>query len=533
MADAIRIRALGGVGRFGANSLLVEDLVARAAIVVDCGVRLLVDEPFGFDFALPDLGALSALDGELVGYAVTHAHEDHIGALPYALERRVAPVFATSFSARMVERRFVRSQRPLPVLREVRFHEPVKAGPFELRWVPVSHSIPDAAAVAVRTRAGTLVHSGDFRVDEDPVLGLPTDLPGLAALGDEGVLCLLSDSTGADLPGKNPGERSVMGPLREAMQQARGRVVVATFSSHVSRLKVLEGLCQELGRRLCILGRGMRGVVELAQRHGLLSPDVISDEGQISGVARERLCLAVTGSQGELGSALFRLAHERHGALSLEPGDQVIFSSRIVPGSELSVLEVIDRLRALGVEVLDGRGGRHVSGHGFQEDLETLLAATRPRFFVALHGAPRQLLAHRALARRMGVPDERVLPLESGGALVFDDDGAPRLEEGPHHEPFARGPHVIEQPGPTLSSRRRMAAGGVLVVVLRDEGVKLAGRALDPALDEEALLELAGGAADALFAGAPVDEALLTRLRRMDLRLPEVVVVDARTEAAP
>jgi ribonuclease J len=483
----------------------------------------MVDEPYGIDFALPDLSVLEDTRSELAGYVITHAHEDHIGALPYAIRARPAPIFATSFSARMIERRFSRSGESAPIVHEVAMSAPKEIGPFRIQWIPVSHSIPDAAAVAVGTRFGWLLHSGDFRVDLDPVLGAPTDIDGLTALGDEGVYCLLADSTGADAPGKNPGEKSVHGPLRQAIADAPGRVVVATFSSHVPRLKILEQIAAETKRKLCVLGRGMRSVVEIAKRQGLLSPAVLCEDGQIVGVPKERQLIVGTGSQGEIGSALWLLAHRKHAYIELEAEDRVIFSSRVIPGAELQILEVVDRLRTQNVEVRTGREGRHVSGHGTQEDLEMLLAATRPRFFVALHGDPRQLHAHRNLARKMGVAAERVLPVESGDSLRFLENGGARIDAGVHREPIASGPRVVHDPKSLLDARKRMATGGVLWVHQHHAEILFRPHALDPAISSQDLEKIRQFAAQL---EGPVEERISRvagQFIRLRVRVPEIV----------
>lgn len=532
MKAAIQIQPLGGVGKFGANAMWIEDTEAGAGIVIDFGVRLLVDEPYGVDVALPNLGALEQKGAEVAGYVITHAHEDHIGALPFALRARPAPIFASSFSARMIERRFARSGESAPIVREVSMSSPVQIGPFHVEWISVSHSIPGAAAVAIRSRLGWIVHSGDFRVDLDPVLGPPTDIERLTALGDEQVYCLLADSTGADATGKNPGERSVHAPLLAAIRDAPGRVVVATFSSHIPRLKVLEEIAAQTQRRLCILGRGMRGVVEIAKRQGLLSESVLCDDGQIIGIPRERQLLAATGSQGEAGSALWLLAHRRHAFIQLEPEDRVIFSSRVIPGAELQILNVIDRFRTQNVEVKTGRDGRHVSGHGTQEDLEMLVAATRPRFFVALHGDPRQLHAHRNLAANLGVARERILPLESGDTLHFFENGGARIEEGEHQEPIASGSVIAQDAPGFLATRKRMATAGALWVWENGNALTFHPHAIDPAFTSEMLEKVRVFAAQ-LEGPQPVRIAqLASHIARLRVRVPEIIWPSTTTSPA-
>lgn len=513
---SLRLTPLGGVGRFGRNCLLVElaeEDRLGPAIVVDCGVRFVADEAPGFDVGLPDLERIAALGDRLLAYVVTHGHEDHIGGLPYAAQENARPIAATPFTARLIARRFERLGHGKPNVDVVAIGDERTYGPFLVRWTNVSHSIPDASALVIRTPVGTIVHSGDFRVDDDPVLGEPTDLESLRQAGDHGVLCLLADSTGAMSPGRNPGEKSVSDALRRTVEGARGRAVVALFASHVQRLALLTQVCRETNRRLCLLGAGLRDTLKAVRELALFAiDDVILDESDLPSFARARVCLAVTGSQGERESALFRLAQGDHPAVSLEEGDRVVMSARIIPGNELRVLEVMEALAERGVEIVEGREAPHVSGHGWAGDLELLLEATQPQTFVALHGNARNLIAHAELARAAGLPPERIVDLRDGSTLVLERGGSLTHRPGVRaHEPLAAFGALEMFPRDAVRARRRLASAGA-VVILGGDPVRIVLRAVSPPLPQALFQAVHADAAVALAAAGTADEPVALRM---------------------
>jgi ribonuclease J len=422
------------VGEFGKNCLLVEDTASGDAIVIDVGVEFLPPQ-LGEDRLLryPDLDAIAALGDRLLAYVITHGHDDHIGGLPAAYKRNEAPIYATAFTRRRIRGRFKREGVSVPSMVPIVPGEAHRIGPFRARWLEVSHSIPDSAAVVLETPVGVVVHSGDFRVDTEPVVGPPTDLDGLAEVGDEGVRLLLADSTGAHKPGSNRGEASVREPLSRAFETAKGRIVLATFASHIQRIALVAELCRAHGRKLVLLGRGLKDNVRSARDLGLLAfEDVWLREGDVYAVPRTSLCVLATGTQGEDNSALYRLARDDHPRLSLEEGDRVIFSARVIPGNEEAVAAITAGLEARGAEVWDGSEGRHVSGHGLRGDLEALLSAVRPEWLLPVHGDVKHLEAHRALGRDMGLAQERVLDARDGDAVILsDEDACVRRSESP------------------------------------------------------------------------------------------------------
>lgn len=430
---SVEISLLGGVGEFGRNCLLLDDEEKGVAVVVDCGLKV-VDggaNPDGAPAAraveLPDFTPLLRVKERLAGYLITHGHDDHIGGLPQAMALCPAPVYATRFTRERVRLRFRRQGAPSPELMAVDPGQSRRVGPLFVEWIAVNHSIPDATALLVHTSAGAVLHSGDFRVDEEPSFGPPTDMARLIRAGDEGVALLCADSTGATLPGDNPGDESVREPLAAALEGVPGRVLVTTFSTHIARLQLLLDLAEQHGRRVFPVGRGVREMMNAARQQNLLrSPEgLVLPEGELHSVPPSRALLIATGSQGEPGSALSRIAHGQHPRVTLGKGDRVVFSARTIPGNEGAVLAMCQKLEEAGVSVVDGEEGRHVSGHGYAGDLERLLHATRPSRFLALHGEEPHLEAHRALARASGIDDERIVHARNGDRV--------RLVEGEAH----------------------------------------------------------------------------------------------------
>lgn len=460
---------LGGVGQFGRNCLAIRDTASQKVLIVDAGVRFLGASGHGYDVGLPDLDKLADLAPDVLGYVITHAHEDHIGALPYVHDVAPAPIYASAFSHQLIGRRFKRTGRPRPKRAEMPVGHRRTIGPFTVEFVAVSHSIPQAAAAVVDGPAGRIVHSGDFRVDHAPLLGPPTDMARFAALGDQGVLCLLADSTGAAQEGHNPGEAAVCEPLAAAMQDCPGRLVVTSFASHVQRLKAIVDVARAQGRKVAVLGRGLVDVLGYARQEGVYDPsrDLLKP-GQLAALPADEQCWIVTGTQGERRSALARLARMDSPDVVLEPGDRVVFSARVIPGNTLPVETVVNQLLDRGIDVVSGRDSGHVSGHGSRGDLAALLGACRPTTFGALHGNMRHLAAHRSLAAEHGLEDHALLDLRDGATVRLHADGRHAvLDHGdPAAEPWVQADRVDRAPADTVDTRRRMGECGTLVLRL-------------------------------------------------------------------
>lgn len=394
-------------------------------IVIDCGV-MFPDRELGVDVIHPDFRWLLDAPERLRAIVLTHGHEDHIGGLPYLLRRIPVPVYGPPYALELVRRRLTEHDRIRNVdLRPTRPRTPFRVGCFEVEPIRVTHSIADATALAIRTPAGLLVHTGDFKIDDHPSDGETFDAERFRQLGDEGVRLLLSDSTNAWVPGRSGDERTVQDALLELVRAAPARVVVSVFASNVHRLRAVLQVARDTGRRVLLLGRSVRTHVETATRIGYL-PDtstLLVPEDEAASVPREQLLVIATGTQGEAPAALARLAQDRHAALTLEPGDEVIHSARIIPGNEQTVYALINQLERRGVTVRFAATdpGVHVSGHAHADEQRDVLELVRPRGFVPVHGTFLHLKRHDALARSMGVPESLVV--ENGDVVEVDEDG--------------------------------------------------------------------------------------------------------------
>ncbi len=476
MAPPVRIVPLGGLGEVGMNCLAVE--AGGRIAVIDCGV-LFPDESVGVDVIAPDLGWLLERRDRVGAVFLTHGHEDHVGALPFLLRHLQAPVYGTRFTLAAAKARLDEAGVPAD-LREVAPGDVREAGddaPILAEFIAVTHSIPDACALALTTPQGTILHTGDFKLDARPVAGPGTDLARLEGLGRAGVRLLLSDSTNAEQPGWSTSESEVGPALGDVMHDATGRVFVATFASNLHRLQQVVRAAAGAGRRLLVLGRGMVEAFELGRRLGYLEEPAwmpVAPEEARRLPPRE-LAVLTTGTQGEPRSALSRLARGEHPDLAVRPGDTVVFSSRRIPGSELMVGRLVDDLCRRGALVLGdlvragGPGPLHASGHAHEGEQRRLLALVRPERFVPIHGQYRHLARHVAHAVAEGVPRERCHLLTDGDVLELDDGGARVLpERAPIGRVYATRddlgagdvPHLVVQ------DRRLLAEAGLCIAVL-------------------------------------------------------------------
>ncbi len=461
----LRVIPLGGLGEIGLNLLVLEH--GDTAIAIDCGVMFPDAEMPGIDVAIPDVTYLRDLGARFRAIFLTHGHEDHIGALPYVLGDQPVPVYGTPLTLGFVRERL--REHGIAATLAVYGAAPCRVGPFSVEPFAMTHSIPDSVGLAIRTPVGTVVHTGDFKLDQTPLDGRLPDVARLAALGAEGVVLLFSDSTNVEHAGVTPSERSVGAELEVIFRQATGRVLVTTFSSHIHRMQQVIDLAVRFGRKVALVGRSLLSHVGVARELDLLRvPDgTLVDLAQARDLPRERVTLLTAGSQAEAASALVRIAMDDHKLVTLEPGDVVILSSRIIPGNERAISSLVNHLYRRGAVVHYDRTARvHVSGHASQEELKLVLNLVRPRHFVPVHGEYRHLVRHRRLAREVGIPAEGCHLLEDGDVLELDDAGARRAERVTAGRVFVDGKGMGEVEDVVLRDRRHLSEDGLVLAVL-------------------------------------------------------------------
>jgi ribonuclease J len=468
LADAVRVTFLGGLGEIGRNCAVLE--TAGRLVVLDCGVMFPDPDMPGIDLVLPDFSYLRDNVAAVEGIVLTHGHEDHTGGLAYLLRDLSAPVYGSALTLGLARSRVAEAgleERARFV--EVADGERRDIGPFEVEFIPVTHSVPHGFATAFSTPQGVILHTGDFKIDLTPVDGRRTDLARIGAIAEErGVRLLMSDSTNAEEPGFTPSETSVGATLRRVIETRHGRrIIVTCFASHVHRVQQVVDAATECGRKVATLGRSMAKNLELARRLGILRIDdsqlVPIEDADRYGPGE--LCVLSTGSQGEPLSALSLLAAGENKWLQLGPGDVVVISAHPIPGNEWAVGRVIDRLHRRGAEVVHtGVEPVHVSGHARQGELQTMLSVVQPEYFVPVHGEYRHLWHHAQLARRMGVDEDKVLVCEDGDSVVLDDLVARRGDPVPAGFLYVDGT-VGDVGHGVLRDRRVLADEGVVVVV--------------------------------------------------------------------
>jgi ribonuclease J len=468
--DELVFLALGGLGEIGMNAYLYGfgPPDARKWLMVDLGITFPEgeDDP-GVDVIFPDLRFIEEEKSTLAGIVITHAHEDNIGAVLEMWPRLGVPVYATPFTAGMLKAKLAEYGNRLPIpIREVPLNGRFDAGPFNVELIEMSHSIPESSALAIRTPLGTVLHTGDWKLDPTPTIGGKPDAVRLEALGDEGVLALIGDSTNAMREGSSPSERDVAKSLAEVVKSAPHRVAVTTFASNVARVKAVADAARAAGRELVIAGRALHRVIEVAIDTGYLPQGFrYVDQQQFGEVKRSKVVCLCTGSQGEPRAAMARIAENEHPDISLDKGDIAIFSSRTIPGNEKAVGFIQNSLVRMGVEVVtDSDALVHVTGHPRRDELRQLYKWIRPRMAIPMHGEARHLTAHAELARELGVPDVQVayngemVRLAPGPAKIVDDAPVGRL--------FRDGRLIVPSGDGPVRERRKLAIVGIVAVAL-------------------------------------------------------------------
>ncbi len=472
MNDTLRIIPLGGAGEVGKNMTLFE--AGETAIAVDCGLMFPKSDMLGIDLVIPDISYLMEAPDYLKGIFLTHGHEDHIGALPYILRQLEAPLYATRLTRGLIEVKL----REAKLLDTTEIHtiapgDRVAVGPFTVEFFHVCHSIPDSVGMAIDTPQGLVIYTGEYKFDYTPVHGRLTDYAALAEYGKRGVLALMADSTNSERPGYTPSERTVSEAFERVFGQAKGRIIVSTFASNISRVQQVIDCALHHNRRLGVVGRSMVANVGMARKLGYLSvpDDMLLRAEELDTVPPSQVAIVCTGTQGEPTSALVRMANKEHRQVSIQYGDTVILSATPIPGNEELVHRTLDNLFRLGAAVYYHRlMPVHVSGHASQEEQKMMISLTQPRYFIPIGGEYRHLVLNGQLATNLGIPEENVFVVENGQVIEFDDEGA-RLGER------VEGGHVlidglgIGDVGEVVLRDRHLLSrdGFVVVVVALDE----------------------------------------------------------------
>jgi ribonuclease J len=469
MADPVSVTFLGGLGEIGRNCACIE--VGGRIMLLDCGLMFPDMDMLGIDLVLPDFTYLRDNADRIEGCIATHGHEDHVGGLPYLLrEIDVDEVIATRLTLGLVKSKL--DEHGLLRAAELREADPdadpIQLGPFEVEFVRMAHSIPDCVAIVLTTAAGSILHTGDYKIDHTPVDGLRTDVGKLAMLGNRGIDLLLGDSTNAERPGVTQSERTVGEAFRQIMPLRTGRILVTSFASNIHRVQQAVDVAAMTNRKVAIVGRSLRKNVNISRNLGYLEvpDDMILKPAELGEFPRDQQMILCTGSQGEPMSALTRIAYRDHQSIEIERGDTVILSAKPVPGNELRVHDAINRLTRLGAEVLHQEiAPVHVSGHGCAEELRTILSLVRPKAVMPVHGEFRMLDTHARLARDAGVPADSIVLAENGSVVELSPRGVKIVGEVESGVTFVDGLSVGDVRDVALRDRRHLSEHGVLIVV--------------------------------------------------------------------
>ena len=477
-SSVLKIIPLGGLEQIGMNITAFE--YEDRIIVVDCGLAFPQDEMLGIDLVIPDVTYLKERADKIKGFVITHGHEDHIGSLPYVLKDVPAPIYATKLTLGIIENKLKEHNLSKATKKKVvKYGQTINLGCFRIEFIRVNHSIADAAALAIYTPVGTIVHTGDFKVDYTPVFGEPIDVQRLGEIGKKGVLALLCDSTNVLRSGYTMSERTVGKTLDNIFaENSKHRIIVATFASNVDRVQQIINSAAKYGRKVVLEGRSMVNIMTTASELGYITfPDnILIDIEQMRNYPDEQLVLITTGSQGEAMAALSRIAASLHRKISIKPGDTVILSSTPIPGNEKSVSKIINELSRKGAKVIFQ--DTHVSGHACQEEIKLMYALLQPKFAVPVHGEFRHLIAHAELADSMGVDKRNIFILSSGDVLAMTGDTAKVIDNIPLQEVLVDGLGVGDVGNVVLRDRQLLSENGLIIVVVtldRYSGQLLAG----------------------------------------------------------
>ena len=540
MASVLEIIPLGGIGEFGMNCMAVR--YGDEMIILDAGMGFPEESAYGVDVSIPNFNFLDEYADDITAIVLTHGHEDHLGALPYLLKKFNVPVYCSHFTAGLAESKLEEHELLNDVLvHRVEPRDVVDIGVFQVEFIRVSHSLVDCFSLGIKTPVGTIIHTGDYKVDETPVIGEPIDLRSFRRYGQDGVLALLSDSTNATVPGRTPSERAVIPAFEEIFSEAKGRIIVAAFASSIHRLQIVLDVAQQFDRHVCVLGRSMQKNVEVADRLGYLDiPDgLLVSLNQAKMMSDDEVVFLVTGSQGESRAALSQMATQSYKGLMIEEGDTVVLSARIIPGNERLISRMIGFIYKRGANIIEEKRRLvHVSGHASQEDIRIMTEAVRPKFVVPIHGEYRMLFRHKEFVKNhLGYKEENIILIENGDVLELDGERAAVIDKREIGRTFIDESGFKEVDSETVRERKQLAyEGAVTVVVTIDEetgelgdeprivarGVRGLSTENGFGAGQENLLEDAKRVVTAAIAGASrqtlADETLLKEHVRVELK---------------
>jgi len=468
MISKLKIIPLGGLGEIGKNMTAFE--FGGDIIVVDSGMGFPDEDMYGVDMVLPDISYLKANASRVRGIIITHGHEDHIGAVPYVLKELDVPIYTMPLTAALIELKL--EEHDLLYNTQIftkKVGSSFRLGAFTIEFINVNHSIPDAVALAIGTPIGTVIHTGDFKIDVTPIQGSMMDIARLGQLGNDGVLALLSDSTNVEKPGYSASERKVGASFNKLFMGCDKRIIITTFASNVHRLQQIIDVAAKYGRKVAITGRSMENVLHVASVLGYVKipENVMVDLEKVNSLPREKTVIISTGSQGEAMSALYRMAFSEHKQIKVDAGDRVIISASAIPGNETMISRVIDELFHKGAEVIyDRNTDLHVSGHASQEEQKMVLALTKPKYFIPVHGEYRMLVKHAELGRLMGVKPQNIVIAENGKVIEISKKGIRCEETVQAGAVMLDGSGTSEVGSVVMRDRHRLAEDGMIVVVL-------------------------------------------------------------------
>ncbi len=467
MPSKIKIIPLGGVDEIGKNITAIE--YEDDIIVVDCGSVFPSDDMLGIDLVIPDVSYLVANKDRVRGFVFTHGHEDHIGATPYVLQQVPAPIYGTRLTLALIDIKLRERRVNGIAFNTVTPPQEVRLGKFTVRFIKVNHSIPGACALIISCPAGTIVHSGDFKIDYTPVDGQVTDLSSLAAAGDRGVLALLCESTNIERPGYTMSERKIGDTFKDQFLNAKGRVIVAMFASNINRLQQVIDSAISFNRKVCFVGRSMVSVSQVAMDLGelVIPPDYLLEIDDLDNYPDDQILIMTTGSQGEPMSGLTRMAFSEHRKLAIKRSDKVIISATPIPGNEKFVSRVINQLYRCGAEVIyDAMAAVHVSGHACQEEIKLFHTLVRPKYFMPVHGEYRMLWQHAELAESLGMPRENIILPVAGEVVEIGEDSIAVTGTVPVGEVLIDGLGIGDVGNMVLKDRKHLSQDGLIILAM-------------------------------------------------------------------